>query len=61
MFVSGAGGMRFKSRAGQIAHSVANGSLPLRHFLKGVVFPAGTMTRKRARPIRYSFGVIQRE
>ena len=28
-FVSGAGDLRFKSRAGQIGHSVANGSPPL--------------------------------
>ena len=33
-FVSKAGGPRFKSRAGQIEHSVANGSPPLRHFLE---------------------------
>ena len=33
-FVFGAGGLRFKSRAGQIEHSVANGSPPLRHFFK---------------------------
>ena len=33
-FVSGAGGLRFKSRAGQIRHSVANGSPPLRHFFE---------------------------
>ena len=33
-FVSGAGGLRFKSRAGQIQHRVANGSPPLRHFFK---------------------------
>ena len=33
-FVSGAGGLRFKSRAGQIGHSVANGSPPLRHFFE---------------------------
>ena len=31
-FVSEAGGQRFKSRAGQIGHSVANGSPTLRHF-----------------------------
>ena len=34
VFVSGAGGLRFKSWAGQIGHSVANGSLPLQHFFK---------------------------
>ena len=33
-FVSGAGGLRFKSRAGQVGHSVANGSPPLRHFFE---------------------------
>ena len=31
-FVSGAGGLRFKSRAGQIGHSVADGSPSLRYF-----------------------------
>ena len=34
MFVSGAGGLRFKSRTGQIGYSVANGSPPLRHFFE---------------------------
>ena len=33
-FVAGAGGLRFKSRAGQIGHNVANGSPPLRHFFE---------------------------
>ena len=33
-FVFGAGGLRFKSRAGQIEHNAANGSPPLRHFFK---------------------------
>ena len=33
-FISGAGGLRFKSRAGQITRSVANGSPLLRHFFK---------------------------
>ena len=33
-FVSGTGGLRFKSRAGQIGHSVANGSPPLQHFFE---------------------------
>ena len=32
--VGRAGGPRFKSRAGQIGHSVANGSPPLRHFFE---------------------------
>ena len=33
-FVSGPKGRRFKSRQGQIGHTVANGSLPLRHFFE---------------------------
>ena len=33
-FVSGAGGLRFKSRASQIENRVANGSAPLRHVFK---------------------------
>ena len=37
--VSAAGGLRFKSRTGQIGHSVTNGSPPLRHSLKGAVLP----------------------
>ena len=32
--VSKAGGLRFKSRAGQTGHSFANGSTPLRHFFE---------------------------
>ena len=31
-FVSGAGGLRFKSRAGQMGHSVVNASPPLRYY-----------------------------
>ena len=38
-FVSGAGGLRFKSRAGQIGHSVANGSSPCDISSKGAVLP----------------------
>ena len=33
-FVFGSGGLRFKSLAGQIGHSFANGSPPLKHFFK---------------------------
>ena len=33
-FVSGAGGPRFKYRAGQIEHGVVNGLPPLQHFFK---------------------------
>ena len=34
-FVSVAGVLRFKSRAGQIKHSAADGSPQLRHFFEG--------------------------
>ena len=37
--VSGVGGLRFKSRTGQIGHSVTNGSPPLRYSSKGAVLP----------------------
>ena len=33
-YVSGAGGLSFKAWAGQIGHSVANSSPPLRHFFQ---------------------------
>ena len=33
-FVSGAGGLGFKSLADQIGHSVANGSPPLQYFFE---------------------------
>ena len=33
-FVSGTGGLRFKSRTSQIRHSVVNGLPPLRHFFE---------------------------
>ena len=36
MFVSGLGGLRFKSQAGQIEHSVANSLPQLQHFLKRI-------------------------
>ena len=39
MFVSGTGDLRFKSRVGQIGHSVANGSPQLRISLKVAVLP----------------------
>ena len=32
--VSGVGGLRFKSQADQMEHSVANDSPPLRHFFE---------------------------
>ena len=35
-FIYGAGGLRFNTRAGQIGHSVANGSPTLQHFFAGL-------------------------
>ena len=40
-FISGAGGLWFKSRAAQIGHSVANCSPPQRHFERNCVFRRG--------------------
>ena len=49
VFVSGAGGLRFKSRAGEIEHSVANGSPPLQQFLeRSEQCCSGAMMRKWA-------------
>ena len=53
-FVSGAGGLRFKSRAGQIGHSVANGLPPLRHFFERIC----VATRRWAPPTRYTLQCI---
>ena len=53
-FVSGAGGPMFKSRAGQIGHSVANGSPSSATFLRKNLCCAGSMTRKRAPPTCYT-------
>ena len=48
VFVSGAVGLRFKSRAGQIGFSVANGSPSLQYFF------GGAMTRRWAPQTRYT-------
>ena len=46
-FVSGAGGLKFKSLTGQIGHSVANDSPPLRYFFKSSKLCCqGAMMRK---------------
>ena len=51
-FVSGADGLRFNSRAGQIERSVAKGSSPLRHpFKRSCV--AGAMTQSWASQTGY--------
>ena len=33
-YASGTGGLKFKSRAGRIGHSVVNGLPPLQHFFE---------------------------
>ena len=40
-FVSGAGSLRLEFRPGQIGHSVANDSPPLRHFFERSWLPQG--------------------
>ena len=52
--VSGAGGLKIKSRTGQIEHSVANGSPPLLTFLQKELCCPGAMTRRWASQIRYT-------
>ena len=54
-FISGAGGLRFKSRAGQIEHSVVNGSPLLRHFFERGFFASRRMMRRWAPQARYTF------
>ena len=57
-FVSGVGGLWFKSRVRQIGHSVANGSPPPRHFFESssvaVAVFESAMTRKWASPIHFT-------
>ena len=59
-FVSGARGLRFKSRAGQIGHSVANGSPPLRHFFERSCVARAQWRGDGPRQLVTRFGVIQR-
>ena len=54
VFFSGAGGLRIKSRAGQIGHIVANGSPPLQHFFRKKLCCPGAMTRRWAPQTRYT-------
>ena len=53
-FVSGAGDLRFKSRAGQIRQWVSNGSPLLLHFFKRSCVAHGAMMRRLARKTRYT-------
>ena len=59
-FVSGAGGLRFKSRAGQIGRSVANGSPSLRHFFERSCVARAQWRGDGPRQLVTRFGVIQR-
>ena len=45
-FVSGAGGLRFKPRAGRIGGSVANRSPPLQNFFEKSCVAAGAIMRR---------------
>ena len=53
-YVSGAGGLRFKSRAGQIEHSVANALPPQQHFFESTCVARAQMTRRWAPQSRYT-------
>ena len=53
-----AGGLGFDSRAGQIGHSVANGSPPLRRFF-GAVLPRRYAEEIWDPPFVTCFGVIE--
>ena len=59
-FISGAGGPRFKSRAGQIGYSVANSSPPLRHFFERRFVALGQWDKNGPCKLVAGFGVIQR-
>ena len=53
-FVSGPKGRRFKSRQGQIGHSVANCSPPLRHFYERSCVAYSHNDAEMAPPTRYT-------
>ena len=59
-FVSGAGGLRFKSRAGQITHNVVNGSPPLRHLFKRNRAARAQRRGDGPQKLVTRFGIIQR-
>ena len=60
-FAYEAGGLRFKFPAGQIRHSVANGSLPLRHFFEKSYVARAQYCGDAPRQLVTRFGVLQRE
>ena len=59
-FVSGEGGLRFKSRAGQIGHSVANGSPLLQRFFEWICVTRAQWRGDGPRKLVTRFGVLQR-
>ena len=60
MFVCGVGGLRFKSRAVQIVHSVANDPLPLRYFFEKSCVARGRNDADGPHKLVTRFGAIQR-
>ena len=60
MFVYGPGGLRFKPPAGQIGHSVANGSPPLQHIFERSCVAHGRKRVNELRQLVTRFAVIQR-
>ena len=59
-FVSGAGSLRFKSRASQIGHSGANGSPPLRYFSEKSCVARAQWREDGPRKLVTLLGVLQR-
>ena len=61
VFLSGPGGLRFKSWASQISRKVANGLSPLRHFFERAPLPIGAMSWRWAQQkLVTRFGEMQR-
>ena len=58
-FVSGAEGVRFKSRVNQIEHSAANGSPPLRHFVERSCVARAQRRGDGPHQLVTRFGVLQ--
>ena len=60
-FVSGARSLMFKSRAGHVGHSAANGSPPLHHFFERICVARTQCRRDWPRKLVTRFSVKQRE
>ena len=60
-FVYGVGGLRFKSRAGQMGHGVANGSPPLQYFFERSYVAWHDDAEMGLANLLTCFGVIQRD